>query len=422
MLYNLKYKKLNQSQKVVLEKDGEIVISKDGFQLKGKGAGDVGETISFSEIKEWRAKEDKIVFSLVSRERYVLGNVGNLFQDFLMDFVKARNQFLLKALFMTDGELVAEYEGDFEILSRYEKSLSKGHARFQLYENNIVILPDVRDAFSISLNFLKVVDVDQEFYEIQLILDQGFVIFLRKLGSNFEEFVEKISGLQQQMYQKTVNNFKDIFLEFDSNTLIKLAYEMRNGKAVQEKKLKKIGEAVLEQTKNLVLHDDLAKKHFEYFSKISDPDSVYFGISPQPPKHQSYNKEDLYSVWYFMGIPEKNLVVAEITNGGYRGTYFFRIIMEKGEPADKIEEKLLEINQALLKLKFVTTPFYKDKRELRRSIYRFALRKLPFLRLLRRSYVGRLTPFNEVDWDKRIQDIFKKAEIIDFGQVENEDI
>ena len=112
-----------------------------------------------------------------------------------------------------------------------------------------------------------------------------------------------------------------------------------------------------------------------------------------------------------MGLPEKNVVVAVITNGGYRGAYFFKIIMEKGEPQEKVHEKLLEVNQALLKLKFVTTPFYKDKRELRRSIYRFALRKLPYLRLLRRSYVGRLTPFNEVDWDKRITDIYGKAEL-----------
>ncbi len=57
MIYNLKYTKFSQYQKVLLEKEGEIVISKDGFQLKGKGAGDIGETISFADIKEWKSKE-----------------------------------------------------------------------------------------------------------------------------------------------------------------------------------------------------------------------------------------------------------------------------------------------------------------------------------------------------------------------------
>lgn len=411
MIYNLKYKKLNQFNKAILEKEGEIVISKDGFQLKGKGAGDTGEMVSFAEIKEWKTKDEMVVFTTVSKEKFVLDNMGNLFGDFLRDFVKSRNEFLMKALFMTDGEFVAEYEGDFEIFSKYEKSLSRGHARIQLFENTIVIVPDLRDAFSISLNFLKRVDIDEEFYEIHLVLEQGFIIHFMKLGSIFEEFTERLQMLQQQMYQKTVDSFKNILLEFDSATLIKFAYEMKRGKAVNAKKLKKINEKLAETVKEIVLHDNISKRHFEYFSEMGSPDEIYFGISPEPPKHQPKEGENPYSTWYFVGIPDKNLVVAEITNGGYRGAYLFRIIMEKGNPHEKIEEKLLEVNQALLKLKFVTTPFYKDKRELRRSIYRFALRKLPYLRLLRRSYVGRLTPFNEIDWNKRMNDIIDKAKL-----------
>lgn len=414
MIYNLKYKKINQHHKVTLEKEGEIIISKDGFQLKGKGATDIGEMIKFADIKDWHARDEMLVFNSIAKEKYVLNKFGNLFNDFLKDFVRTRNDFLLKALFMMDGEFVQEFEADYEIFSRYEKSLSKGHGRIQLYENSIVILPDIRDAFCITLNFLKKVDIDEEFYEFSLVLDQGFVIHFKKLGTAFEEFQQKLTQIQQNTYQKTVDNFKNILLEFDSSTLIKLAYEMKRGKAVSTKKLKKMDPKLLSHIQETVLHDELAQKHFEYFSNIADPEHIYFGISPEPPKHQTRDQQIEYSTWYFMGIPEKNVVVAEITNGGYRGAYFFKIIIEKGNPHEKIEEKLLEVNQALLKLKFVTTSFYKDKRELKRSVYRFALRKLPYLRLLRRSYVGRLTPFNEVDWDKRINDIFNRAKIVKF--------
>lgn len=411
MIYNLKYKKQNQLGKVLLEKEGEIIISKDEFQLKGKGATDIGEKIQFSNIKEWRVRDDHITFTTISKEKYTLNNLGNLFSDFLHDFVKARNDFLMKALFMTDGEFINEFDSDYEIFSKYEKSLSRGSAKLKLYERSIVIVPFERDAFSISLNFLKKVDVDEEFYEVHLILDQGFVIHFKKLGSAFEEFNHQMEQLQQKMYQDTIDKLKDILLDYDSSTLIKLGYEMKRGKAVNTNKISKINKELLESMKEIVIHDDLAKKHYEYFEKMADPEHIYFGISPEPPKHQPKEMNCPYSTWYFMGIPEKNVVIAEITNGGYRGVYFFKIIMEKGEPAEKVEEKLLEVNQALLKMKFVTTAFYKDKRELRRSIYRFALRKLPYLRLLRRSYVGRLTPFNEVDWDKRIGDIFQKAEL-----------
>lgn len=411
MIYNLKYKKQNQLGKVLLEKEGEIVLSKDEFQLKGKGAADIGERIQFSNIKEWRVRDAYVTFTTISKEKYVLSNLGNLFNDFLHDFVQARNDFLMKALFMTDGELIAEFDSDYEIFSKYEKSLSRGNAKLKLYERSIVIVPFERDAFSISLNFLKKVDIDEEFYEVHLLLDQGFVIHFKKLGSAFEEFNHQMEQLQQKMYQDTIDRLKEILLDYDSATLVKLGYEMKRGKAVNSKKIEKINKELLPSMKEIIIHDDLAKKHFEYFEKMADPEHVYFGISPEPPKHQPKEMNCPFSTWYFMGIPDKNIVVAEITNGGYRGVYFFKIIMEKGDPKEKVEEKLLEVNQALLKMKFVTTAFYKDKRELRRSIYRFALRKLPYLRLLRRSYVGRLTPFNEIDWDKRIGDIFKKAEL-----------
>lgn len=411
MIYNLKYKKQNQLGKVLLEKEGEIVINIDEFQLKGKGASDIGEKIQFSNIKEWRVRDNYVTFTTISKDKYTLNNLANLFNDFLHDFVKARNDFLMKALFMTDGEFVAEFDADYEIFSKYEKSLSRGAAKLKLYERSIVIVPFERDAFSISLNFLKKVDIDEEFYEIQLQLDQGFVIHFKKLGSTFEEFNSQMEQLQQKMYQDTIDKLKEILLDYDSSTLIKLGYEMKRGKAVNTKKISKINKDLLDSMKKIVIHDDLAQKHFDYFEKLADPENIYFGISPEPPKHQPKEMNCPYSTWYFMGIPDKNIVIAEITNGGYRGVYLFKIIMEKGEPKEKVEEKLLEVNQALLKMKFVTTAFYKDKRELRRSIYRFALRKLPYLRLLRRSYVGRLTPFNEIDWDKRIGDIFKKAEL-----------
>lgn len=411
MIYNLKYKKLNQAHKVLLEKEGEIVLNEGNFRLKGKGAGDVGEEINFSDIKDWRVKDEIVVFKTVTKDKYILSGFGNLFKDFLRDFAKIRNDFLIKALFMADGEEVAEYEADYEIFSKYEKSLSKGHATIKMFENSIVIMPDYRDAFSISLNFLKRVDVDEEFYEIHMLLDQGFIIHFKRLGNIFEEFRNKIYEVQQNIYQRTVDDFKNILLEFDSSTLIKLAYLMKRGKAINTKELKKIDEKILKNIKTIVLHDDLARKHFDYFSKMADDNEIYFGISPEPPKHQPKDQLANYSTWYFVGIPDKNLVVAEITNGGYRSAYFFKIIMEKGDPKEKIQEKLLEINQAFLKLKFVTTPFYKDKRELRRSIYRFVLRKLPYLRLLRRSYIGRITPFNEFEWDKRINNIFERAKI-----------
>ena len=85
--------------------------------------------------------------------------------------------------------------------------------------------------------------------------------------------------------------------------------------------------------------------------------------------------------------------------------------MEKGTPADKYQDKIKEIEQALVVLHFAKDPCYKDKRDLKHSPYQYAIRKLPYLRILRKSYVGRAASKDTKEWQKQAMDVLKKAEL-----------
>ena len=89
--------------------------------------------------------------------------------------------------------------------------------------------------------------------------------------------------------------------------------------------------------------------------------------------------------------------------------FFFKIIMEQGSPSEKVEDKVREIDQALVVLDFVKDPCYMDKRELRHSPYQYAIRKLPFLRILRKSYMGKVSSVDTKEWNKEVKEIFKSA-------------
>src|SRR6056297_2406627 len=119
--YNVRYQKLNFSNKPLLDKEGEVVIYAKGFRLKGKGAKDKGELFNFSEIKEFYYRHEKIFFITFTKEKYVLSDSGTLFDQLLVDMYKARNEFLLDALFMRGGKLKAEFEGGFDRLSKFGK-------------------------------------------------------------------------------------------------------------------------------------------------------------------------------------------------------------------------------------------------------------------------------------------------------------
>ncbi len=91
--------------------------------------------------------------------------------------------------------------------------------------------------------------------------------------------------------------------------------------------------------------------------------------------------------------------------------FFFKIIMEKGNPAEKTEDKIREIDQALVVLNFAKDPCYKNKRELRHSPYQYAIRKLPYLRILRKSFTGKASSPDIKEWQKQVKQIFSNADL-----------
>ena len=183
--YNLRYQKSNFSNKVVIDKEGEIIIYGKGFRLKGKGAGDKGELINFSELKEFYYKDEKIIFITLNKEKYILTDSGNLFDQLLIDIYKARNEFLMDALFMKGGKLRAEFEGNFERLSKFNKLINKGHAKIKLFEKSLVLVPEIQDAFAINFDFVSFYEFDELDYSLKIVTDDGSTITVSQLGNDY---------------------------------------------------------------------------------------------------------------------------------------------------------------------------------------------------------------------------------------------
>ncbi|MBD3360609.1 hypothetical protein GF366_02280 [Candidatus Peregrinibacteria bacterium] len=417
--YNLRYQKTSFSNKILLDKEGEIIIYSKGFRLKGKGASDKGELINFSEIKEFYYRNNKIFFITFTKEKYVLLEAGTLFDQLLIDLYKARNEFLLDALFMKGGKLKAEFEGDFQRLSKFGRLINKGTAKFKLYERSIVTVPPDQDAFAIHYDFVNFHEFDEDEYTLKVVLDEGTTIIFSKLGNDFDLFHEKINDLLGGMYEKIVNDaLKEIFPYFHAMTLLKLAYKMKGGKAVSLKDIQKIDKELADAVDEFIFEDKKFAEKTKLLRDLTDEYGVFYAIAKDEAVKGSFIK------WTMFTIPSKNVVAFSILprwqEGGIENeendlsthdTYFFKIIMEQGNPTEKVEDKIREIDQALVILNFVKDPCYKDKRELRHSPYQYAIRKLPFLRILRKSYVGKASSPDVKDWQAQVKDVFKKASL-----------
>lgn len=387
--YNLKYQKTSFRGRTLIAKEGEVIIYAKGFRLRGKGAGDKGELVNFSEIKEFYFRNEKIIFVTFLKEKFVLSDVGTQFEQLLNDLFRVRNEFLVEALFMKKGKLRGEFEASFERVSKFGRPINKGmNAKVRLYEGSLVVLPQLQDAFSLDFNFLSFQEFDDSEYVVKMVLDSGTTMFLTQLGDYFEMFQEKFEQCLAEMYQFLVEKvLREVFPYYNAATLLKLGYRMKGGKAVSVHDMKEVDKELAAAVSSFVLeNEDLRMKMLPLLARC-DEYQTFYGLTVDKVNKGGFVR------YLLLTVPEKNAVIFSLAprwEGEQVEAYFYRVVMEKGSVADKLEDKVAEVDNALLSLDFVKDPCFKDKRELKHSPYLYAIRKMPFLRILRKSYVGKV--------------------------------
>lgn len=385
--YSVRFKKMSLSGKIIVEKEGEVVFDRRYFRLKGKGANDHGEIVNFTDLKEIRADKDQFVFLTFAKEKFELSRFGSDFERFLEDFYRVKNDYFAENMFMKAGMLIGQFECFVDIVGQMNKSISKGKSIVQFYEESIVFIPKYSDAFSVNLSFMKHHQFDEDEYVLTIETDSGSKIFVSKLGSSFEEAREVLEKRLEKMYQKVLNHLNQVLPGFSLQTLLKLAYAVRNGRAVAINSLKKIDAGLPAKVMELAFksNPELEQK-VQFIRSLDKDEKLFVGFSLQ----EDTEKRDVcVRAWFLAALPNMNTIALGITNNSNDNRiFFFRIVMEQGIASDKLEGKVLEINQCMVLFDYDLTPLLKDKNELRKTRYRVAILRMAFLRLFRRSMLG----------------------------------
>ncbi len=379
--YNLTFSKVNGLGKTTLEKDGEILLHERGFQLRGKGAYDQGEVIHFSDVADVTFEGKSITFTTFSKFHYVLKNLSNLFDQFVHDFFRARNEFLLEALFLKQGKHLLDFDGSYEYFDADGNCLHKGPGKMRLYEESLVIMPRDKEALSIPFSFLKMHEFDEDEYHLILWLDEGQKIIINQFGNQFEEIQEKFEHALTLLYSDILKGLQNFFISFRADVLVKLANAMKRGKLVRMKDLQKIDSNLAKAVYDAVFKDDIFLKTIEPMKKHIDDEHLFLGLRVVD------GKKDVYHFLVVMADEKHKLF--SCTVGSYEGdvrkvqdTYFFRM---QGSAIETISM----LNRAFVLMHFSLEPLWKDQRELSKSLYKLAIQKLPFVRAVRDGFLGR---------------------------------
>lgn len=408
--YNLRFRRINPAGRVTLEKEGELVLYDKGFRLRGKGANDQGEMLFFSDVKDLVAKDDILIVNTFLKDHYELAGAGGLLDQMIIDIYKARNDFLIDALFLKQGKFLNEFDGYFERSNTTDRDLGKGKAKIRLYDEGIVIIPAEHDAFSLSFHFMQQQDFDDDEYNAKIVMENGIIVMLSQFGNIYDEFQEQFYGAMSMMYQTVISQLEYQFIDFNKEQIVKLSHLMRKGKAARMKDICKIDKELGKKVEECIFKDEkFAETIAPLRTKIND-EQLYIGLSVAD------GKKEIYKFIVIFALPAENLIAC--TLGAYekdirkvQDTYFFRIVMDKGAPEDFIAQKVSEINHAYLLLNFVPDPFYKDKKELKNSIYKLAIRKLSYLRMLRSSFLGRCPSILPDLFNRNLEKVLSKSRV-----------
>jgi hypothetical protein len=385
--YSVKFRKMNFSGKTIVEKEGEIVFDRKYFRLKGKGANDHGEIINFTDIKESVADRDKFLFTTFSKEQFELSRFGDSVENFLTDFYRIKNEFFAENMFMRVGMLAGQFDCSVELANPFGKTLNKGFSVMQIYEQSILFLPRFSDAFAVNLNFMRHHQFLDDEYLLQIEADSGTKINVSKLGSHFDDTRECLEGCLEKMYQRVLNQLNSIMSGFSINVLLKLAYAIKDGKAVELAALKKMDAALPGKVMELAFADnpELQKK-VQFLRSLDKEEKFFVGFSLT---NENGGRDVKVKAWFLCALPTLNTIVMGISNNPQdKRIFYFRIVMEQGIASDKLEGKVLEINQCMVIFDYDLSPLLKDKNELRKTKYRVAILRMAFLRLFRRSLLG----------------------------------
>lgn len=406
--YSLRYQKFNHYNRLLLEKEGEVLIRRQSFCLRGKGAHDVGENIYFNQVKDLFIRDDHLIFTTYHGERYILSEFAHLFESFLKDFLRIRNEYLVDNLFMKQGMLLHEYDGSVQVTTP-GKSMNKGKSKIQIYEGSIVIVPETRECFSISPHFIKNHEYDEDEYTFKFELENGKIIYISNLGTAAEDFQQSVEDMLGTIYERIVNGLKNFFPAYDAGVLVKLASKLRGGRFIPFRSLKKIHEDLPNAIQELMQQQGTSMIGvMKALASLAQEEDFYISISVDK-KRQAVEIEP--RIWAVVAFPEKNtIIIGRLSQPDTAVLHCFRIIIDQGVPRERFVSKMLELEQTLLLFDFDLAPVYRQLRELQRTRYATAVKKFTFLRLLRKSYVGYISIRQDIALEQELEKVFLKAQ------------
>jgi hypothetical protein len=411
------YKLSDANSKVKSEGEAKAVLDEKFMTLIVA----FGEPLLFSyaDIVAISDYEYKVDLFFASKEKLNLWGLGYQYEDFLFQLFKLRNELLLKYLLMEESLLQAGFEAQFTRLGQNGQMTQSGNCEIRLYDTALVVLPQKGEL--IRLPYCYISQVNKADYKLGVASEFGEKMEFAMLGEKFDPLGKALSDAYNKMMIRTQENIKELIPDADPTTVRKLASLMKDGRASKRKDIEQLSPDFWRRLTKRIEKAGISIE-YEFLDSHASRDQVCVGL-------KRGLMGDLTGSYTWLLVPLRDAGSGRLSNAialeaftiqnSSQGkedqtsvtagaTYFFRVIGRKEYTQSRDEDLIMElenfiknINRCMIDINFRREPIFLSEDQLENTKfiqYRFAIAKMPSLRILRGLFIGRVIHSSPDQW------------------------
>jgi hypothetical protein len=366
---------------------------------------------SYADIVEISDYDYKVDILLISREKLNLWGLGYQYEDFLFQLFRLRNELLLKYLLMEESLLQAGFEAQFTMLDPNGQMSQTGNCEIRLYETALVVLPQKGEP--IRLPYCYISQVNKADYKLAVTSEFGEKTEFSMLGEKLDPLARALSDAFNRMMLRTQESIKELIPDVDPSTVHKLAALMKDGRAAKRKDIEQLFPDFWRRLTKKIEEAGISTE-YEFLDSLAAKDQVCVGL-------KRGLMGDLTGSYTWLLVPLRNAGLSRLSNAvalesfiaqdnsqekeeqtraTAGATYFFRTMGRKeySQATDEdltgeLENFIRNINRCMIDTNFRREPILLSEDQLASNEYvryKFAIAKMPSLRILRRLFIGRV--------------------------------
>ncbi len=406
--------------------------------------------LDLGDIDAFSSADYQISLRLYGGKTLLLSQFGKTFQNLHHDLLEAYRSRLVQCLLLEDLEGIARFEAFAQLEAAEGNSSSR--AELRLYRSNLAVLPEAATGWQWRLADIDAVDFDASTYALTMRSGNDRLV-LTKLAKRTEEFIERLRSGMNDLAEKSARILQSLFPFLTPDQFRKTAELMREGRATDVSRLRDIDPRIVPALLGKTVDPSL-KPYFDFLKKQAWEERFFAGFklirretekdarekepegsrteepeaaadAPAPKAEEAENDPEPVLHWFFFPLkaapdPQRpaDLAAWESTSRSGRATYFFRLYpphQNQQVPRDPgvLSSAIQRLNRSLVLLNFKREPIYlpDDALEMQPGYRRYAIagRKIPILKQLRSSYIGRALHTSPEAWEKQVQSLLAKT-------------